>query len=65
MTAGDPGDVLEAEIARLGRELAAAFPSALRNPLRAVDSRAMELAASDAELKAALFRFVDVAPACR
>ena len=58
-------DPLEREIQRIGRELAAAFPSALRNPLRAVDARAMELAASDAELKAALFRFVDVAPACR
>lgn len=60
-----PGPQLEPEIQRIGRELAAAFPSAARHPLRSVDSRAMELAASDAELKAALFRFVDVAPACR
>jgi proline dehydrogenase len=49
----------------VGRELAAAFPSAVRHPLRAVDQRAMALASSDAELKAALFRFVDVVPACR
>jgi len=55
---------IEAETQRIGRELAAAFPSASRHPLRAVDARAMELAASDRELKAALFRFVDVAPAC-
>jgi proline dehydrogenase len=55
---------IEAETQRIGRELAAAFPSAARHPLRAVDARAMELAASDQELKAALFRFVDVAPAC-
>jgi proline dehydrogenase len=56
---------IEAEIRRIGRELAGAFPSSLRNPLRAADARAMELAAGDRELKAALFRFVDVMPACR
>ncbi len=33
--------------------------------MRALDSRAMELASADFELRAALFRFVDVAPACR
>jgi proline dehydrogenase len=58
-------DGYEPEIQQIGRELAAAFPSAARHPLRSVDARAMELASSDAELKAALFRFVDVAPACR
>ena len=58
-------DLLEPQIQKIGRELAASFPSATRHPLRAVDTRAMELAAADAELKAALFRFVDVAPACR
>jgi proline dehydrogenase len=58
-------NALEPDIQRIGRELAAAFPSAARHPLRSVDARAMELASSDAELKAALFRFVDVAPACR
>jgi RHH-type proline utilization regulon transcriptional repressor/proline dehydrogenase/delta 1-pyrroline-5-carboxylate dehydrogenase len=56
---------LEEHTQTVGRELAAAFPSASRHPLRAVDTRAMELASSDQELKAALFRFVDVAPACR
>jgi proline dehydrogenase len=56
---------VEAGTQRVGRELAAAFPSAARHPLRAVDARAMDLAASDQELKAALFRFVDVVPACR
>jgi len=30
-----------------------------------IDERAMELASHDAELRAALFRFVDVTPACR
>jgi RHH-type proline utilization regulon transcriptional repressor/proline dehydrogenase/delta 1-pyrroline-5-carboxylate dehydrogenase len=56
---------LEDEIRQVGGELAAAFPSAVRHPMRALDARAMELASSDAELRAALFRFVDVVPACR
>ncbi|HWD63545.1 MAG TPA: proline dehydrogenase family protein [Solirubrobacteraceae bacterium] len=56
---------LESDIQRIGRELATAFPSAARHPLRSMDARALDLASSDAELKAALFRFVDVAPACR
>ena len=56
---------LEAEIRATGEEIADAFPSAARHPGRALDARAMELAARDAELRAALFRFVDVAPACR
>src|SRR5262249_59118059 len=56
---------LESEIHRIGEEIAAAFPSSARHPMRALDARAMELASSDRELKAALFRFVDVVPACR
>ena len=55
----------EAEIRRIGSELAASFPSSARHPVRALDARAMELASSDRELRAALFRFVDVVPACR
>ena len=58
-------DSLEREIRRVGAELAAAFPSAARHPVRAIDARAMELASGDRELRAALFRFVDVVPACR
>ncbi len=58
-------DALEADIRRIGAELAAAFPSGTRHPIRALDARAMEFASSDAELRAALFRFVDVVPACR
>jgi proline dehydrogenase len=60
----DP-ETLEREIRRIGAELHAAFPSAARHPMRALDSRAMEMASSDLELRAALFRFVDVVPACR
>src|SRR3954468_3060690 len=55
---------LEAEVLDVGRVLAAAFPSS-RGPLKALDDRAMDLASQDAELRAALFRFVDVVPACR
>ncbi len=56
---------LEAALHDVGRDLYAALPPATRNPIKAADDRAMELASSDQELKAALFRFVDVVPACR
>jgi RHH-type proline utilization regulon transcriptional repressor/proline dehydrogenase/delta 1-pyrroline-5-carboxylate dehydrogenase len=55
---------LERELFEVGKRLAGALPST-RNPLKAIDDKAMDLASSDAELKAALFRFVDVVPACR
>jgi proline dehydrogenase len=55
---------LEQELFDVGRRLAAAMP-VTRNPLKAFDEKAMDLASQDAELKAALFRFVDVVPACR
>jgi proline dehydrogenase len=55
----------EADILAVGRDLAAALPGTSRHPLKAIDDRAMELASQDAELRAALFRFVDVVPACR
>jgi proline dehydrogenase len=58
-------DAVEQELQRVGAELWQAFPSNSRHPLRALDARAMELASSDRELRAALFRFVDVVPACR
>ncbi len=61
-----PSDAaLEPEIREIGTEIAAAFPSVSRHPMRAIDARAMEMASRDAELRAALFRFVDVVPACR
>jgi proline dehydrogenase len=56
---------VEAELQRVGRSIHAAFPGRTRNPLRALDQKAMELASQDMELRAALFRFVDVTPACR
>ena len=56
---------LEPDIQRVGRELADSFPSMARHPVKALDDKALELASRDAELRAALFRFVDVVPACR
>ena len=62
----DPVDpALEAEIDRVGRSLHAAFPGRARHPFRALDEKAMEAATADNELRAALFRLVDVSPACR
>ena len=58
-------DLVEQELRRVGRELHAALPTNTRHPVRALDARAMDLASSDQELRAALFRFVDVVPACR
>jgi proline dehydrogenase len=56
---------LEPEVRRVGEALAAAFPSQARHPLRTLDTKAMALAERDAQLQAALFRLVDVTPACR
>src|SRR4051812_3185287 len=55
----------EVDIVAVGRDLAAALPGTSRNPLKAIDDKAMDLASQDADLRAALFRFVDVVPACR
>ena len=49
----------------MGRAIHDALPARGRGPVRALDERAMGLAAGDEELRAALFRFVDVTPACR
>jgi RHH-type proline utilization regulon transcriptional repressor/proline dehydrogenase/delta 1-pyrroline-5-carboxylate dehydrogenase len=61
----DRDEAVERELRAVGEDLWAAFPSSSRQPLRALDARAMELATGDLELRAALFRFVDVVPACR
>ncbi len=58
-------ELVQRELRSVGESIAAAFPSSSRLGLRALDSRAMELATGDQELRAALFRFVDVVPACR
>ena len=56
---------LERELHEVGTRLAGSLPKPTRHPLKAADDKALELASQDAELKAALFRFVDVVPACR
>ncbi|TML35090.1 MAG: hypothetical protein E6G29_08950, partial [Actinobacteria bacterium] len=56
---------VESELREIGTALAAAFPSRTRHPLRALDARALERSTEDADLRAALFRLVDVTPACR
>jgi proline dehydrogenase len=53
------------ELLEIGRSIHAAMPGRSRHPLRALDQKAMELASQDQALRAALFRFVDVTPACR
>ncbi|HWH44064.1 MAG TPA: proline dehydrogenase family protein [Thermoleophilaceae bacterium] len=58
-----PADA-ESAILDIGRALDAAHPSRARHPLKALDERAMHLATQDRELRAALFRLVDVTPAC-
>jgi proline dehydrogenase len=55
---------VESELRRIGRAIHDAFPRT-RHPLRAIDQRLTELASRDQELKAALFRLVDVTPATR
>src|ERR1700759_837835 len=62
---GAGGVELESAVREIGEQLAAAFPAASHQPLKALDARATEMASSDRELRAALFRFVDVVPACR
>jgi RHH-type proline utilization regulon transcriptional repressor/proline dehydrogenase/delta 1-pyrroline-5-carboxylate dehydrogenase len=56
---------IDDEILAVGRDVAARFPSTARRPMKALDDKAMDLASQDEELRAALFRFVDVVPACR
>jgi RHH-type proline utilization regulon transcriptional repressor/proline dehydrogenase/delta 1-pyrroline-5-carboxylate dehydrogenase len=56
---------IDDEILAVGRDVAARFPSSAMRPLKALDDKAMDLASQDEQLRAALFRFVDVVPACR
>lgn len=55
----------ETLIESIGRDVAAAFPSQLSSPRKLLDERLMEFTTRDPRLQAALFRFVDVVPACR
>ncbi len=56
---------LEAAIREVGAEIVEHLPAPPRGPVAALDERAMRLTAEDPELRTALFRLVDVTPACR
>src|SRR4051794_14820498 len=58
------GSDREARVRELGRRIAAGQAAAGRGRTRALEDRGMELLSRDPALKAALFRLVDVAPAC-
>ena len=60
-----PVQGLEASIREIGRSLSGAYPPAIRHPARTVDQRLMQMVADRPDVQAALFRFVDAAPACR
>src|SRR4051812_31826323 len=55
---------LEVRVRELGRRIAAGQATAGRSRARALEDRGMELLSRDPQLRAALFRLVDVAPAC-
>jgi RHH-type proline utilization regulon transcriptional repressor/proline dehydrogenase/delta 1-pyrroline-5-carboxylate dehydrogenase len=55
---------LEPRVRVLGRRIAAGQATAGRSRARALEDRGLELLARDPQLRAALFRLVDVAPAC-
>lgn len=56
---------LERELFTVGERLFNASSAPRRGSVSWLDDRAMEATSRDRELKAALFRFVDVVPACR
>src|SRR2546430_4073374 len=56
---------LEPEVRRVGAELAAAFPSPPRHPMRALDDKAMEGSAPHQAPRAPPVPFLDRAPAVR
>src|SRR3954452_10582400 len=55
---------LETGVATIGRDLVAAMPTARHTPRAAVERRVMGAMVADPQLRAAVFRFVDVRPAC-
>src|SRR3954454_14732034 len=57
-------DGLEPRVRDLGRRIAAGQATAGRSRARVLEDRGMELLSRDPQLRAALFRLVDVAPAC-
>jgi proline dehydrogenase len=55
---------LEPAIKAIGAQLVEGMPTARRTPRAAVERRIMGAMVADPELRAAVFRFVDVRPAC-
>jgi proline dehydrogenase len=55
---------IEPRVSSIGRALVEAMPTARRTPRAAVERRVMAAMVDDPELRAAVFRFVDVRPAC-
>ena len=55
----------EEDVRRIGESLHHALPGRLRAPARLLDDAIMRATTGDERLRAALFRFVDVRPACR
>jgi proline dehydrogenase len=62
---GAQDERVETEIREIASDLLAAHPRATRMPLRRIENRAMSALANRPATRAALFRLVDVAPACR
>jgi RHH-type proline utilization regulon transcriptional repressor/proline dehydrogenase/delta 1-pyrroline-5-carboxylate dehydrogenase len=58
-------EALENDVRLWGRRLAGQLPGAGRNPAMLLERRMMKTMIGDPRLRAALFRFVDVRPACR
>jgi RHH-type proline utilization regulon transcriptional repressor/proline dehydrogenase/delta 1-pyrroline-5-carboxylate dehydrogenase len=58
-------DRLEARTRAIGRELAELLPAPGHGPAAVAERRIMERMVGDPALRTALFRFVDVRPACR
>lgn len=56
---------LEAAITRIGTDLGRSLPRPRRTPSAVAERRVMGAMIDDEQLRAALFRFVDVRPACR
>jgi proline dehydrogenase len=56
---------VERELRAVGELLASSFPSRARHPIKTLDERAIARSTEDAEVRAALFRLIDVTPACR
>lgn len=64
--ATSPGvDTLEPAVQEIGRALACRLPAPRRTPAALADRSLMRLLMEDPALRAAIFRFVDVRPACR